>query len=227
MSGWDRLDPHVDVGAYVLGALDEHDMDRFERHLATCGRCSVMLDEFSALLPVLAELGQAGIPEPPGEAMLQRLLDEVATERRARRRRRWLTVAAAAVLIAAGPSAAVIAMQDNGPPPPPRAVAVHRTVSDPHTGVAATIDLTPKNWGTQIELRLSDIYGPRRCRLVAVGRDGTQETVANWYVPERGYGTDERPKPLTVSGASGMQVSALARFDVVTTSGQYLVSVPV
>ena len=36
---------HVDVAAYVLGALDESDNAAFERHLATCPRCQSELDE--------------------------------------------------------------------------------------------------------------------------------------------------------------------------------------
>ncbi|PWI45509.1 zf-HC2 domain-containing protein [Streptomyces sp. ICBB 8177] len=45
---------HVDVGAYALGLLEEADADRFEEHLAQCGRCADLLEDFVGLEPLLA-----------------------------------------------------------------------------------------------------------------------------------------------------------------------------
>jgi hypothetical protein len=52
---------HVDVAAYVLGALDESDNALFERHLATCPRCQAELDELSGLPSLLDQVRGSGL----------------------------------------------------------------------------------------------------------------------------------------------------------------------
>ncbi len=39
------MTPHADVGAYLLGALDDAEMSRFEEHLAGCEECGRELDD--------------------------------------------------------------------------------------------------------------------------------------------------------------------------------------
>ena len=222
--------PHVDVGAYLLGALDDAEMSRFEEHLAGCESCGRQLDELSGLLPVLEELrgDSAEYVPPPGDALLDRLLGQVAGERRSRKRRRLVAVAAAAVLVIGGPSIAVLATQDNGgtPTAAPSFAADRVTAANPATGAAAVVGMTDKGWGTAVDLRMTGIRGPLTCSLIAVGADGGRETVASWSVPSDGYGTDVHPKPLTVHGATGLHKGAISRFDVRATDGTLLVSVP-
>ncbi|MCQ4044832.1 anti-sigma factor family protein [Streptantibioticus rubrisoli] len=225
MTEYAQPDPHTDVGAYLLGVLDDAEMDRFEQHLAECDICARRLDELGGVVPVLAELGGAGVPEPPGEAMLDRLLGEVAAQRRTRVRRRRLTAVAAAVLIVAGPTAAVLATQGEPVVSGVQAAAFQRTATDPVSGASATVGMTGRPWGTQIDLRLSYVYGPRTCHLVVVGKDGRQETIASWTVSGQGYGTDEHPQPLDLKGSTAMPPSAISHFDVVTSKGEKLVSV--
>ena len=52
---------HVDVAAYVLGALDDSDSASFERHLATCPRCQAELDELSGLPSLLDQVRGSGL----------------------------------------------------------------------------------------------------------------------------------------------------------------------
>jgi len=47
----------------------------------------------------------------------------------------------------------------------------------------------------------------------------------SWTVPASGYGA--QAAALTVQGSTTMSPSDLARFDVITSTGQHLVSVPV
>jgi hypothetical protein len=227
---------HVDVAAYLLGALDEPEMAAFEAHLAECELCGTELDELSKVLPVLDELRQDGglaFVEPPGgDAMLQRLLRQVSGERRARKRRRLVAVAAAAVLVIVGPTAALLATGDGGGPPvaSPTSSALaaeQHSATNTATGASATVGLSDTGWGSSVDLRLSGIRGPLTCSLVAVGQDGSRQTVATWSVPDTGYGTDSQPVPLTVHGAAGLHKDAISRFDVRTTDGALLVSVPV
>lgn len=77
-----------DVAAYLLGALDEHEVARFEAHLATCPLCRDEVD----FLRVGAEALPASVPqlEPPPE-LRDRIMRVVSAE--------------AQLLAAAGPEA--------------------------------------------------------------------------------------------------------------------------
>ncbi|MEY2503289.1 MAG: hypothetical protein QOI07_3626, partial [Verrucomicrobiota bacterium] len=156
----DPRDPHVDVGAYVLGVLDDIEMARFEHHLAVCPDCGDQLDELSGLVPNLAELGPAGTGSPvpaSGDALLRKLVDRVSTERGVQRRRRWLALVAAAVLVVGGPTAASLAASSgNSGSTTPIAGETH-TAKNASTGVKATVGLTGKKWGTQVDLTLAGV----------------------------------------------------------------------
>lgn len=223
---------HVDVGAYLLGALDDAEMTRFEEHLAGCEECGRQLDELSGLLPVLEEVRQDGVAfvEPPsGDAMLDRLLAAVAAERRGRKRRRFAAAAAAAVLVAGGPAVAVLATEaGSGSPAAVPSFAQHQvSASNPATGASAVVGVADHAWGSAVDLRLTGVRGPLTCSLVAVAKDGHRQTVATWSVPAAGYGTTAQPAPLTVHGTSGWHRADIQRFDVRTDSGKLLVSVHV
>lgn len=224
----DPRDPHIDVGAYVLGVLDDIEMARFEHHLAVCPECGEQLDELSGLVPLLAELGPAGAGSPvapSGDAMLRKLVDRVSTERGVQRRRRWLSLVAAAVLVVGGPTAAYLAASGGSGDTPAVAVDATHTGKNADTGVKAKVGVTGKKWGTDVALELSGVKGPLTCRLVAVGKDGSQQTVSTWSVSPAGYGTKAQPQPLTVEGGAGMTLDDIKQFDVIDSTGKVLVSV--
>lgn len=250
-------DPHLDVGAYLIGALDDDAMTRFEQHLAGCDECGRQLDELSGLVPLLGELRQSGgvpepvrewpsgatsarpagqpfpqpFPDPAAQPYAQRTVQPaqpIATHRPRRRpgrgRRLVLALAACGVLALGGSAVAVLVTHQDSAAPP--AAAAQFTAGDPATGASATVGVTGKKWGTQVDLKLSGVNGPLTCSLVAVGRDGSRQTVATWSVPSAGYGTTAQPEPLTVQGAAGLSPADITGFDVVTSTGKHLVSVP-
>lgn len=227
------MNSHVDVGAYLLGALDDDEMARFEAHLAGCELCGAELDQLSGVVPVLAELRAdgLGVAEPPsGDGLLDRLLAQVAAERRSHRRRRLVSIAAAAVLVVGGPAVAVLAIQDD---PGGGASAVtqdlgtdqHRA-SNPDTGVSAVVGITDKPWGSVIDLRLSGVRGPQTCSLLVYAGTGSQQTVATWSVPSEGYGTPAQSEPFTVHGAAGVHARDITHFEIRSEGGALLVDVP-
>jgi hypothetical protein len=121
---------HGAVGSYVVNALDPHEMEEFEAHLAVCPSCSREVQEFgetvaelsllTSMTPpaelrgsILAAVSQVRPlpPEPPAELapvdtapsaapVSQRPIDELAL-RRQQRRTRFLSVLVAAVMAAA------------------------------------------------------------------------------------------------------------------------------
>lgn len=225
------MTPHDDVGAYLLGALDDAEMTRFEEHLAECDQCGRELDELSGLVPILSEIRDDGVGyvEPPsGDALLDRLLDRVALERRGRRRRRLMAVAAAAVLVVGGPAIAVVATHDDSTPKysATSLPADRHWATNAATGVSAVVGVSDKDWGSTVGLRLSGVYGPQTCYLEAVARNGSRQTVATWWVPKAGYGTHQQPVPLTVHGAAGLPEKSISRFEVRTQNGKLLITIP-
>jgi anti-sigma factor RsiW len=53
---------HDDVEAYVLGALDEEERERSERHLGGCASCQ---REVASYVPVLSALREVPLPPAP------------------------------------------------------------------------------------------------------------------------------------------------------------------
>ncbi|MER6693699.1 zf-HC2 domain-containing protein [Streptomyces minutiscleroticus] len=215
------LERHRDAGAYALGVLDEADAFRFEDHLVACPRCTVHVSEFGPTARQLL-LYREATPRSvhpaasPGPRLLDRLLEEVASRRRGLRRRRLWIVAAAVVFAVAGPAAVVAA--SGGAPRPAAGASTALTATDPASGVWARVSTAERDYGSEIDLRVRDTSASRVCELVAVGRDGSEETVAGWTVPEHPDGDT------AVRGAAALHPGDISRFEVRTARGERLVT---
>ena len=244
---------HTDVGAYAMGLLEERDRREFEDHLAGCPACAAEVAELSPMAALLkgvelrgAELtgvepagAEGGEPaagqEPgaggePGGGDVTELLRRRA--RRQRQRRRWqvaLGAAAGIVLIGGGIGVGIAAASQNGPPPPPPLALTGQlhSATDPGTGVAGTVGLVAKAWGTQVTLDLSKVRGPAECELVAVSRTGERRVVMGWLVTAPGDGVPGHPAHLVIRGGTSIPRSELSRVDVDVVNGRTLVSIPV
>ncbi|GGX27651.1 anti-sigma factor family protein [Streptomyces chryseus] len=249
MTTHDRHSEHDAVGAYVLGILDDAEATAFEAHLAYCEFCAAQLDDLAGMEPMMAALAESPGPPPrltePSPQLLTRLTDEVAVGRARRRRRGLYLVAAAAVLVIGGPAVAVVATSGNdqgrqvaGEPHPtsPAEDAFFNhmeekiVATDASTKVSATVGMEKKAWGTHTVLELKNVKGPLKCSLIAVSKDGKEETVTSWAVPKWGYGiagsTHEMAKnPLYVHGGAAMDRGEIDHFEVRTFDGKRLVEV--
>ncbi|MET8244985.1 zf-HC2 domain-containing protein [Streptomyces sp. NPDC005202] len=209
------LERHRDAGAYALGVLDEADAFRFEDHLMECPRCAAHVTEFGPTTRQLM-LYRRATPRfvhpmaQPGPRLLERLVGEVTRRHRAGRRRLLYGLAASVVFAVAGPGIAAMAGHGGN--------AVQVAATDAKTGVWAQVRVEKVDWGSEVELKVKDGAGPRSCRLVVVGRDGSQQTVTSWTVPSH----DARPN--TMSGGAAMHPDEIARFEVLTADGQHLVT---
>ncbi|MGW0610640.1 zf-HC2 domain-containing protein [Streptomyces sp. NPDC002788] len=209
------LERHRDVGAYALGVLDEAEAFRFEDHLMECPRCAAEVTEFGPTTRQLM-LYRRATPRfvnptaQPGPRMLDRLLAEVATRRRAGRRRMLFALAASVVLAVSVPG---VAMMAEGSDEGPRTVAA----TDARTGVWAQVTTEDEASGSQVELQVKDAAASRACHLVIVGHDGTEETATSWHGP----GHDARPH--TMMASSSMHAAEIARYEIRSTTGEVLV----
>ncbi|MGX6605830.1 anti-sigma factor family protein [Micromonosporaceae bacterium Da 78-11] len=102
--------------------------------------------------------------------------------------------------------------------------------SDPRTGVRADVAFETKDWGTQISFAISNIKGPKTCRLIAVHTDGTSEPLVSWNVGEKGWGTAANAEPLLLQAVTATPREDIAHVTVqevaANGTGETLVRVP-
>lgn len=211
------LERHRDVGAYALGVLDEAEAFRFEDHLMECPSCAAQVTEFGATTRQLMLYRRSTPPlahpmSRPGPRMLDRLLSQVTARQRAERRRLLFALAASVVLATTAPALAVLA--SGGDRPPRESIAA----TDERSGVWAEITTEDEDWGSRLELKVKDGAGPRVCRLVVVGQDGTEETVTSWSVPRH----DARPNSMT--SGSTLHSGQIMRYELRSSDGEHLVT---
>lgn len=242
------LPDHIDVAAYVLGVLDEDEVDAFENHLAQCRKCALDLKDFAVLPDLLDEADQAGLlrgtaGERPDGRSVRAMLDSVSIDRGRKRRNYALAAAAVAVLLMGGTAAATVKLtsgntstvaqnpQNAATPPKQSNVANNETDvfqelsrSDPKTGLSAKIHARPEAWGTSIEFEVEGAKGPGRCDLVALTRDGGIMPVTSWLVAAPALNGD---KPaVELNGGLGMRWNEIAAFVVRDASGATLLHMP-
>ena len=232
---------HTDVGAYSMGLLEERDRREFEDHLAGCPACAAEVAELSPMAALLrgveltgvepagAEGGEPAAGREPGGGDVTELLRRRARQQRQRRRWQVALGAAAGIVLIGGIGVGIAAAPQNGPPPPPPLALTGQlhSATDPGTGVAGTIGLVAKAWGTQVTLDLSKVHGPAECELVAVSRTGERRVVMGWLVTAPGDGVPGHPAHLVIRGATSVPRSDLSRVDVDVVNGRTLVSIPV
>ncbi|MEU7057311.1 zf-HC2 domain-containing protein [Streptomyces sp. NPDC046197] len=209
------LERHRDVGAYALGVLDEADAFRFEDHLVACPRCAAHVTEFgpTARQLMLYRRATPRFVHPmaqPGPRLLERLVADVARRRLAGRRRLLFGLAASVVLAVGGPAITLVAGHGSGP--------VQVAATDAKTGVWAEVRAADADWGSEVQLKIKDGTGARSCRLVVIGRDGSEQTVTSWTVPSHDARTN------TIRGGAAMHTDQIDRFEVRTADGQPLVT---
>ncbi|WP_143227388.1 zf-HC2 domain-containing protein [Actinomadura mexicana] len=234
--------PHVDVGAYALGLLEEPDRHAFEAHLATCYSCHEELGALSGLAQTLDGIGPIAdpveaMPAPPEPAAVTDLIRHRIRRDRRHRAARALAAAAAGVVLLGGALGTGYTLgADRGPAasaPDGGTAQLLRdgramSAADAGTGVTGTVAMQQKAWGSRIALRLSRVDGPLACELVAVDRRGKAHTVVGWSVPDRGYGLPGSPQPqLALQGGTALRPQEISRFEVRTIGdGRTLLTVP-
>jgi len=167
----------LELGAYLLGAIEPAQRALVNRHLRTCLACRAELSDLASLPSLLRRVpgdsvGQLldndplhAVPAPPLSTLLRRVAG-------IRRRRRMLAITAAAAVTAAAtarPPAAVAAAW---------AVTVHGT--SPVTGAWAAVRYAGRPWGTELQVSVAGIAPGTRCRLLVIGTAGQKVAAGGW-----------------------------------------------
>ncbi|HEY2878483.1 MAG TPA: zf-HC2 domain-containing protein [Nocardioides sp.] len=197
----------IELGAYVLHALEPDETDAVQEHLGDCDTCRDEVRSLAFTASLLALLTPQDLDE----------FDEirrtpVSTRRRTRPRVAMVVVAAVLGIGVVFGGARMLNHQQ-----PPAATVVQAV--DPATHVKASVAMAPGDSGTRLQLSLAGAYPRGWCALVARSRDGTSDTAATWVADADGTAS--------VSGMTAIHASRLSELDVVTDTGRVLVRIPV
>jgi hypothetical protein len=128
---------------------------------------------------------------------------------RIRHTRRWMLVAAAATVVAAS---GVLGWQTLDEP-----TSVTWSATNGVDGIDTTAELISRGWGTDIQLRMTDLRPGEHCTLIVHGRDGTTET-AGWWATASTYQAE-------VPASTSIPLTDIDRLEVVTAGGTVLSTV--
>jgi hypothetical protein len=203
-----------DVGAYLVGALDDDARARVIAHLETCAGCRCDYDELAPVRGLLSQLAgpdaapRAGGPgrfwgQPPGGVPLPPLRPVRGAARR------WL--AGAAIAVAAG-AVAVLAAAGLAPSAP-----TFRAY-DPSTGVRGEAQLHAAPTGTEIGLAVAGLPAGGRCVMLAVAGRGS-DIAGTWTATYDGTAR--------VAGTSAIPLGRLTSLRIESAGGRLLLTIPV
>lgn len=201
----------IQLGAYVLHALEPEEADVVRRHLAGCELCreeATSLAFTASLLALLTPEEFERLDEQPSPRT-----QEVAPRGAHPHRRRRIGLAAAAAVLAAAPGIGAVEVLNGNESSGP---AVVQAV-DPDTNVRAAVTMSGRSWGTQLRLKLSGAYPTGWCSLVARSGDGRTETAASWVADGQGNAD--------VKGTTDIPVSELSELRVLDDDGELLVRI--
>jgi len=215
--------------AYVLGSLSSTERREYEAHLSGCKRCRAGVADLSGIPALLGLLdrddvtddGQtAGDPPPLPDGVLDALLNKVTRRRRRSRQLSWVLGAAAAIIVAI---AVVVAAQPSITGQPGVAVTALTMRPVAPSELSATVTLTSRSWGTNIDMTCTYRESPDdrgddpgdRLAMVAVGRDGSRTQLATWMAKS---GVTARP-----AGSTSLAIAEIASVQVISAdSGSVL-----
>lgn len=210
-------EPHVLLGAYILGGLDAEERGRFEAHLKECAQCRAQAADFAPLPALLSKVDRADLDTQPtddGESELA-LRDMLAARRAAatRRVRHRVMLAACAAVLAAVALVLVIPRGDTAPPGT-GTFAMHSVAA---AGASGSVTLTPKPWGTAIVLDLKQLPPDGVFTLRTMDDSGQMQPAATWAAMPTGAGV--------VQGATSIPMPKLRKLNIVDADNTVLASV--
>ena len=190
---------HEDIGAYVLGALEEDDTRRVAAHLRGCSECAAAHAEL-ARLPALLDLSVATgatDEEPLPPAIEERILDRFAREHTAEppRKRRWrrrIALALPSALAGAAVACAALVLglgfQRNAGRPPSQYRLVMNPIGPAHNA-SARAGLRTTQEGTVVRLWVNNLPGgPEDVYEVFCDAKGWSASAGTFRVDARGNG---------------------------------------
>jgi hypothetical protein len=199
------------IGAFLLGKLDEGERKAMQRHLNSCHVCQA---EVRALEPVVGALADAAPdridedplpPEDLEESTLAPILGEIHSAQRRRRRLGWSALAAAAICVVVIGLAGFTWLLEP-------AVALEPLSFSVAPGMEVEGHLIKHDWGTEIRLVVSGSRDGQTYRVTLVSEDGERVNSGTFI----GIGD----KPLRCTFTAALLRKDADRLEVRTSGGE-------
>jgi hypothetical protein len=203
------------LGAYVIGSLDPAERSEIDTHLLDCPACAAELAELEQLTPLLDQLNLDDVDAPavlPSDDLFDRVAAAARRERAQQRthtRRRWLGAAAAVLVVAVCIGVGFKVSAKDGP----------KTFAAATGSTHMSVTVTGRASGTDLMVSVDGLPVDEQCKLVAVSRSGVWETAGSWVATYSGTAK--------VTGSTTIPRGQLAKFVLVGTHGEVLVTVPI
>jgi anti-sigma factor RsiW len=216
------------LGVYVLGAIDPAERSIVDAHLPQCLDCREELAGLAGLPALLGRvpyedaerlaLGDDELEEAPAE-LLDALLAQVSSRRRARRWRGIAVAAAAAIIAVGGGGLAGGILMSHQATPQGTQQAGSELVrgSNTATQVSAAVYYGPEGSGTRMQVQVAGIPSGTHCKFWETTADGQHLLVGTWTVNSR-YGGWYNVR-------TAVAMSQLRSFDISGAGGKILVKV--
>jgi anti-sigma factor RsiW len=214
----------LELGVYLLGAIEPAQRAIVDRHLAACRSCRAELAGLAGLPSLLRRVPPDAVSQqvadgdqPMREAPLNAVLARVT----ASRRRRKLRAVAATVVTGLAAAFAVQAWHDAVARPPAAvapSLAVTAQAANPVTGIWAAVRYTARPWGTELAVTVTGVAAGTRCQLLVAGQRGQVISAGGWdFVPGQSA---------WYAASVPIQAASLRSF-AITADGRTLVTIPV
>ena len=217
------------LGVYVLGAIDPAERSIVDAHLPHCLDCREELAGLAGLPALLGRvpyadaerlaLGDEELEEAPAE-LLDALLAQVSSRRRARRWRGIAVAAAAAIIAVGGGGLAGGILMSHHTPAPATAQDNSDLVrgSDAATHVSAAVYYSAGASGTNLQVQVSGIPDGTHCEFWVTTATGQHLWAGGWTVSGSGDGN-------WYNASTAVAISQLRSFDISGAHGKILVKV--
>jgi hypothetical protein len=214
----------LELGVYLLGAIEPAQRALVDRHLAVCRSCRTELSGLAGLPSLLrrvpadmvrrltADNSVQVMPEPSLAASLARMS--------AIRRRKRLLGFAAAVLTGVAAASAVQGWHDAANRPPAvitPALAVTVQAANPVSGIWAEVRYTARPWGTELEITVTGVAPGTWCQLLVTGAEAKTINAGGWDFAAG-------QQPMWYPASVPIQAASLQRF-AITSDGKTLVTI--
>lgn len=160
-------------------------------------------------------------PRPNGSARPPRSSSRAAT-RPTRRGGRPMRPATAALISGVLVAAAAFGIYAGTRPASSAPEAATETVSATNAvdGVSGTVQYRPTDWGSWVQITLKGVKPGNDCVLYAEDGQGNKSVASTWWAPT------VTGQSATIPGGVDMQSSSIKNFQVITTVGDVLLTIP-
>jgi hypothetical protein len=192
-----------DIGAYVLGGLDDERATALIAHLDGCPTCRAEAEELARvarLLPLADPLRAHEHPAPPAR-LAESIVRRVRAEQRDARRRRIRRAAAVATGLAAAAAALIVYFAATAPDVVEVELAGRLRGAESH----AALEYLPG--GTRISLSVSGLPVKETYGVWLEKDDGERVPAGTFYTPDRGELELRLTAALRIEDCDGVGVS--------------------